>query len=225
MLWSVLSPLLTLLVMKVVFTQFFGRSIPHYTIYLFAGTLVFSYFRESTETGMSSLVGNSNIFTKVNVPKYLFLFSKNISSFINFGLTLIIFFIFVAFDGISFSWKFILLLYPIVCLIIFNLGMGLVLSALFIFFKDIQYLYSVFTLLLMYLSAIFYNIDAYAPQYQNLFYLNPIYVYIYYFRSIVISHTVPPVWLHLLAAFYALGLFGLGYWMYKKYNHKFLYYV
>ena len=112
MLWSVLSPLLMLLVMRLVFTQFFGRSTPHYTTYLFCGNLVFSYFSESTREGMTSLMGNSAIFTKVNVPKYLFLFSKNVQTLINFGLTLCIFFVFCAFDHITFTWRFFLLLYP-----------------------------------------------------------------------------------------------------------------
>ena len=85
MAWSVLSPLLLLLVMRLVFTQFFGRDTPHYTTYLFCGNLVFSYFRESTNEGMSSLLGNAKIFSKINVPKYLFLFSKNIQTLINFG--------------------------------------------------------------------------------------------------------------------------------------------
>ena len=73
MAWSVLSPLLTLLVMRLVFTQFFGRETDHYTTYLFCGNLVFSYFSESSREGMSSLMGNSRIFSKVNIPKYLFL--------------------------------------------------------------------------------------------------------------------------------------------------------
>lgn len=91
MLWSILSPLLTLLVMRLVFTQFFGRGTPHYTTYLFCGNLVFSYFNESTREGMSSLMSNARIFTKVNVPKYLFLFSKNVQTLINFCLTLCVF--------------------------------------------------------------------------------------------------------------------------------------
>ena len=67
MFWSVLSPLLMLLVMSLVFTQFFGRSTPHYTIYLFSGQLVFSYFTDATNSGMSSLMDNSTIFSKINV--------------------------------------------------------------------------------------------------------------------------------------------------------------
>ena len=85
--WSLLSPLLTLLVMRMVFTQFFGRSVEHYTTYLFCGNLVFSYFSDATGQGMTSLVANSSIFTKVNVPKYLFLFSKNIQTVINLNQT------------------------------------------------------------------------------------------------------------------------------------------
>lgn len=223
--WSVLSPLLMLLMMSLVFTQFFGRNTPHYTIYLFAGNLVFSFFGDSTNSGMTSLMSNASIFTKVNVPKYLFLFSKNVSSLINFGLTLVIFFIFVAFDGLAFTWKFILLIYPIVCLVVFNLGCGLVLSALYVFFRDIQYLWSVFTMLLMYISAIFYTIDSYSQTVQYLFLCNPVYLYIRYFRKIVIEATIPTLWFHLLGAFYALAMFGIGYWIYKKYNQRFLYYV
>ena len=86
MAWSILSPLLMLLVMRLVFTQFFGRGMEHYTTYLFCGNLVFSYFSESTGQGMTSLMGNAGIFTKVNVPKYLFLFSKNVQTLINFCL-------------------------------------------------------------------------------------------------------------------------------------------
>ncbi len=132
MAWSVLSPLLHLLVMRLVFTRFFGRTTPHYTTFLFCGNLVFSFFSESTNQGMTALTGNADIFTKVNVPKYLFLFSKNVQCLINFGLTLCVFLVFCALDHITFTWRFVLLLYPIACLVLLNLGLGLILSALFV---------------------------------------------------------------------------------------------
>ena len=225
MIWSVLSPLLTLLIMSLVFTSFFGRSQPHYTIYLFCGNIVFSYFSDSTSGGMGSLLANTGIFTKINVPKYLFLFSRNVSSLINFGLTLAVFFIFCIIDGISFAWCFFMLIVPIACLIVFNIGVGLILSALYVFFRDMQYLWSVFTMLLMYLSAIFYTLDSFSPLMQKLFLLNPVYVYIKYFRLIVIDNRVPSIEFNLLAIGYALFAFALGAFFYKKYNHKFLYYV
>lgn len=225
MAWSVLSPLLMLLVMRLVFTQFFGRGMDHYTTYLFCGNLVFSYFSESTNQGMTSLISNASIFTKVNVPKYLFLLSKNIQTLINFGLTLCVFFVFCILDGITFTWKFALLLYPICCLVLFNIGVGLILSALFVFFRDIQYLWTVFTQLLMYMSAIFYTIDRYSYTAQCMFLLNPVYLFIRYFRKIVIEATIPTIWFHLLMMADVLIVLGIGCWMYKKYNTRFLYYV
>ena len=223
--WSLLSPLIMLLVMKIVFTQFFGRNTPHYTIYLFCGNLIYSYYSESTKSGMRALIGNAQIFTKVTVPKYLFLLSKNVQTFISFLLTLVVFFGFVAADHLPFTWKFLCLLYPIVCLILFNIGVGLILSALYVFFRDVEYLYDVFTRLLMYLSAIFYTIDRYSPTVQNLFLLNPIYLFIRYFRKIVIEATVPSVWFHLLMAADVVIAVGVGCFMYKKYNTRFLYSV
>ena len=225
MAWSLLSPLLMLLVMKLVFTHFFGKAIPHYPIYLFCGNLIFSYFSEATKEGMNSLMGNAKIFTKANVPKYLFLFSKNVQTFLNFLITLVIFFVFCAFDHIVFTWKFLLLLYPICLLLLFNIGVGLILSALFVFFRDIQYLWSVFTRLLMYMSAIFYSIETYPAHVRNLFLLNPVYLFIRYFRKIVIEATIPTAWFHLLMLADAAIVLGLGCLMYKKYNTRFLYYV
>ncbi len=225
MVWSLLSPLLQLLVMSLVFTQFFGRNTPHYTIYLFCGNLLLGYFKESTKGGMNALVQNASIFTKVNIPKYMFLLSKNVSALINFGLTLIIFFLFVLADGLLPTWKYIFLLYPIACLIVFNIGTGLVLSAMNVFFRDIAYLYDIFVMLLTYVSAIFYRIDGYSEQVQMIFHVNPIFCYIKYFRLIVIDNVIPSPTLHGLCLFYALVMTLVGAWTYKHYNQKFLYYV
>ena len=225
MFWSMLSPMLNLLVMALVFTQFFGRNSPHYIIYLFSGNIVMAFYKESTKGGMSSLMGNAGIFTKINVPKYLFLFSKNVSALINFGLTIIIYFIFCIIDHIQFHPNFVCLIIPIVCLVIMNVGIGMILSALFVFFRDTEYLYDVFLTLLTYLSAIFYHVDRFEPSIQRLFLLNPVYVYIKYFRTIVIDGNIPSLAYHGLCFFYAALFFGLGAFMYKKFNTRFLYYV
>lgn len=223
--WSILSPLLQLLVMSMVFTQFFGRTTPHYTIYIFCGQVVFSFFSDATKGGMGTIMGNAGIFTKMNVPKYLFLLSRNVQVLINFDLILVVFFAFVAIGGLPFTWKFLCLVYPIACLILFNIGIGMILSALFVFFRDTQYLYDVFTMLLMYMSAIFYTIEHYGYTAQCLFLLNPVYLFIRYFRKIVIEATIPTLWFHLLMAGDVVIAVAIGCWIYKHYNTKFLYYV
>ena len=223
--WSLLSPLLQLLIMNIIFKSFFGESVEHYTIYLFCGNLVYNYFRESTTGGMNALVSNAHIFTKVNVPKYMFLLSKNISALINFGLTLIIFFLFVILDGISIKLEMIAILFPIFCLVIFNIGVGLILSALYVFFRDMGYLYDIFTLLLMYMSAIFYTVDSMPLLIQKMLLCNPVYCYIKYIRVVVIDGNIPSLAFNVLCVSYAFIVLMIGAVVYKKYNHQFLYYV
>ena len=118
-----------------------------------------------------------------------------------------------------------MLLYPIMFMLLFNIGFGFILSALFVLFKDIQYLYDVFTLMLMYLSAIFYTTDVFSPAMQKLFYCNPVYCYITYFREIVLYQNVPSAALHMLCAAYAFLVLGIGCLIYKKLNYKFVYYM
>ena len=225
MFWSVLSPLLTLLVMRLVFTNFFGRRMEHYTTYLFAGNLMFNYYKEQTRGGMMSLISNASIFTKINVPKYLFIFSKSVSAIINFGITLIVFFLFVAIDGVPFHWSILAMIYPIIMLTLFNIGVGMILSALFIFFRDISYIYDIFTLLLMYMSAIFYDVSSFSEKIQRLFLLNPVYCAIKYVRVVVIDGHLPSLAYHILLLAYATVAVGIGAFIYKKYNTRFLYYV
>ena len=224
-LWSILNPLLSLLIMRVVFGHFFGSSIPHYTTYLFCGMVVFNFFSESTAEGMQALAGNAHIFTKVNVPKYLFLLSKNTQTLINFAITLCVFFLFCAIDKIAFTWKFLALAYPVFMLLVFNLGMGFLLSALYVFFRDMQYLWAVLTQLLLYVSAVFYSIDTFSVHARNAFLLNPIYLFIRYFRKIVIDSVIPSPGFHILMAVDTLAVLLLGIWIYRKYDTEFLYYI
>lgn len=223
--WSLLSPLFTLVIMWIVFHDLLGSNVPHFVIYMFIGQTIFGFFSDATTQGMTSLLDNAGIFTKINIPKYMFLFSKNISSLINFGLTLLLLFIFSMLEGLPITWKYLMLLYPIVLLIIFNIGVGLILSALFVFFRDMQYLWGVFTQLIMWVSAIFYSIDTFDAGMQNIFLINPIYLFIRYFRKIILENTIPSVWFHLLMAGYVVASFLLGGFIYKKFNHEFLYYV
>lgn len=223
--WSVLSPLLMILVLSSIFKGFFGRNVPHYLIYIFSGQAVFNYFSEATNEGMAALTGNASIFTKVNVPKFLFLISKNVSVAINFLVVLLVYFFFCIGDGLYPNALWLTLIYPVVFLTLFNVGLGLILSAMFVMFKDIQYLYRIFTQMLVYMSAIFYTVDHFDHQIQNLFFLNPVYAYIYYFRSVVISNILPSPEVHFICAGHAAAALIIGCIIYKKYNYRFLYYI
>ena len=225
MVWSILAPLLNVLVLQLVFSNFFGRNDPTFIIYIFSGTLVMSFYNEATQGCMRGLMANASIFTKVNVPKILFIFSKAVQSFINFGLTLLLYFVFCIVKHMHFGIETFSLIYPILMLFVLNVGIGMILSVLFVFFRDIEYLYSVFLVLLNYVSAIFYPITIVPAQYQKLFYLNPVFVFIKYFRMVMMEGVVPGWPIQALCAGYALFFFSIGCLLYKRFNHEFLYYV
>lgn len=222
--WSVLAPLLNVLVLMLVFLNFFGKEQAHFIIYIFSGTLIMSFYTECTQGCMRALMANASIFTKINVPKYLFLLSKAFQAFINFLLTFVLFVIFCLFDGIHFGFHMFSLVYPMFFVLVFCFGVGMILSALYVFFRDVEYLYGVFLTLLNYVSAIFYPTTM-LGEHAYLFHLNPVYVYIDYFRTVVIDGVVPSLALHGLCAFYAVIFLVIGCIIYKKCNNEFLYYV
>ena len=224
MLWSVLNPLLTLFVMRLVFLRFFGRSTPHYTVFLFAGTIFMSYFKDSTQTGMESLVYNATVLQKINIPKYLFIFSRNVSAFVNFLLTFLVFLFFCVLDRLPVTWNYLLLIFPILCATALNIGVGMILSCWYVFFRDITYLYGIFLTLLTYLSGIFYNVNEWG-EYSKLFLLNPVYVLIAYVRQVCIDGTIPSLAMHALMFFYPALFLLIGALTYRKYRHEFIYYL
>ena len=224
-LWSVLSPLLSLLVMRLVFTQLFGRDTPHYTTYLFAGNLLFSFFTDATGGGMTAFLYNGGILTKLPVPKTLFLLSRSVTSLINLSLNLLVFFLFALLDGIRLSGRLFLLVYPVLMLTLFAVGVSLVLATAFVHFRDTQYLWGVFTTLLSYLSVIFYRVDAFPAELRSLFLLNPVYCAIRYVREVVIDAVVPSGLLHLLLLLYAAIALGVGTLVYRKRRDELAFYL
>ena len=226
-LWSILNPLLIMLVMVAVFSNLFDRSgsIKNYAVYLIAGRTVFEFITTSTNDAMRSIIGNASLLKKVYVPKYVFTLSKVTSGLVNMVFSMGALLIVMVFTRSPFTWYFLLFPVVLVQLYLFCCGLGFFLAQANVFFRDIQYLWSVFTMLLMYMSAIFYTIDGYSYEVQCLFLANPVYLFIRYFRKIVIEATIPTIWFHLLMGMDVIIVLGLGCWIYKKYNHKFLYYV
>ena len=225
MIWSVLSPLLQLLVLKIVFTELFGKDTPHFTTYLFSGLIVFSYFTESTKGSLRALSSNRSIILKIKAPKYLFLLSKNMASLINFIIILPIFFLFAALDGIKFHFSFFLLIYPIALLPVFCIGVGMILSAMQVFFNDTSYFYDIVIILLRYLSAIFYDVARFPESVQRYFLFNPVYAFIKYFRIVVVNNQVPSFTYHLLLFVYSILAVVIGGTVYKRNNRRFAYYL
>jgi ABC-type polysaccharide/polyol phosphate export permease len=222
-LWSLLSPLMMVGTQAIIFTYFFGRTTPHYIVYMLIGNLVYSFFRDATTGGMVALENNAAIITKIRVPKYMFVFSKNVTSVINMLITLSLLIPFCLIDHLAFTWKFLFIVYPLLCLTAFNIGASLLLSGIYVFFRDTRYFYDIFCTIVMYFSAIFYSVEALGERVASLIQYNPVYCYIFYVRKLVIDAEFPSLKQTLLCFGYAAVMLGIGMLFYRIKNKSYIY--
>ncbi|MCL2060309.1 MAG: ABC transporter permease, partial [Oscillospiraceae bacterium] len=155
-LWSLLNPLLTMLVMTLVFSYIFRFQIENFPVYLLSGQIIFGFFSESTTQAMGSVIAGEGIIKKIYVPKYIFPVSRVLSSLVNLAFSFIAFLLVFIFTGVQFKPTMLLLPIPILYVLVFSLGIAMLLSSMAVFFRDLTYLYGVFLTLLLYLTPLFY---------------------------------------------------------------------
>ena len=186
--WSILNPLLTMIVLILVFSNIFSRNIDNYPVYLLTGQILFTFMTTATSRSLTSVVHNASLLKKIYVPKYIFTLAVVTSELVTFFFTLGALVIVMIFTRTVITWRFIFVLIPIIQLYIFCVGMGLFLAQANVFFRDIAYIWSVITTAWMYLSAIFYPVES-LPGNIRYFIVNynPIYFYITMFRNFTIG--------------------------------------
>lgn len=199
MFWTFLQPLLTMIVLSIVFSNLFGRDsskVVNYSVYLLSGRLLYEFFTQSTKRAMRSIRSNASIIKKVYVPKYIYPLSQALSTFVTFLISLsvlavvIIFFNIIGKDPVPITFNIFYAVIPIVILFVFSLGVGMFLGTLNVFFKDIENFYDVFTLLLFYLTPIVYTVDRLGFENGSwqavMLKVNPLYGIIEMFRAAVL---------------------------------------
>ena len=113
LIWTVLNPLLMMVVITIVFSTLFKQNIPNFPIYYLSGSLIFSFNSESTTTALNSIISNASLIKKVYIPKYLFPFSNVLSGLVNLGFSLIAMFIVMLITRAPFHVTLLLLPIPI----------------------------------------------------------------------------------------------------------------
>ena len=223
-LWSLLNPLLTMIVMSFVFSNVFDM-VDNYPLYLLSGIVVFNYVSEATNMAMNSITGNMGFITKVYIPKFILPVSKVLSAGINLGMSLIVFYIIMIFSGVMPNIYHLLLPVALVCLIVFVIGISFILSASVVFFRDIQHLYGVFLTMWMYGTPILYTLDIIPKEYVEVFKFNPLFQIITFIRTITLDGQMPTVENFIGCFLWAIVSLVFGAFIFKKSQDKFIYYV
>ncbi|MEK5478183.1 ABC transporter permease [Paenibacillus sp. FSL R5-0407] len=224
-LWSILNPLLFMMVLTLIFSELFSSSIEYFPIYVLSGRLIYSCFSETTNFAMQSIVSNSSLIKKIYVPKYFFPLTRVCSSFINSLLSMISIIPVMLLSGLNFSWVNLYIIFPLFYLLLISIGIGLILSTIFVFFRDLQHIYSLVLVIVMYTSAIFYPADIIPERFMPLIQLNPIFSIVEMFRNSLIYNIVPSLNSHLFCLAYSVVLIIAGLVIFYKKQDKFIFYL
>lgn len=192
-LWTMLQPLLTMLVLAAVFSAIFRFNIDNYPVYALAGIMFWNFFSQSVTASMNSLRGNAQLFTKVPVPKAVFPLATVIAGVINLMLALVPLFGILLFTGHPIRQAVLFLPVSILLAALFTLGAGLLLSPLSVFFHDIIEMVGVLLTLLMYMTPIFYPMSIVPERYLWIVRFNPIRSVLEVFRDPIYYGKIPPV--------------------------------
>lgn len=239
-LWSVLNPLFTMLILDIVFSNVMklgtAKDIKDYPVFLLSGIVLWNYFSEASSLALGSVVGNFNLITKVYMPKYIFPLSKVLSSALNLLFSMIALYLIVivrVLQGhVGLYWTNLLLPYDLICLILFAIGMGMLLSALTVFFRDMYYIYGVVMTAWMYLTPVMYSLNMFentGKSYVRFLLIvlkcNPMYHYLGFARTVVLNGQVPTLFQFAICAACSLVMLAVGVLFFRAKQDKFIYHI
>jgi len=220
-LWTLLEPLLTMMVLVLVFSRLYHNT-KDFPVYILTGRLLYSFFANTTRTSLKSVRTNASMIKKVYVPKYMYPVASVLSGYIQFLISLIVLAGVIVFCKVAPTWHLLEAFFPLVIVLVMTMGAGLWLSTLAVFFRDLEYLWGVALTLIMYACAIFYKVETVIGDNNEwLFRLNPLYSVIENFRDAIYGNVMNiPVMMYSLI--FSTALFLSGIFVFYKNQDKFI---
>ncbi len=221
-LWSLLEPLLTMIVLTIVFGTLMGEHDKAFPVYILSGRLLYGFFSQSTTAALKSIRANSSIIKKVYVPKILYPLSSILFNYIIFMISLVVLALVAVVLGVYPTIYLLQIFIPLIVLLMLCLGCGLILSTIGVFFRDMEYLWTVALMLIMYTCAIFYRPGKLlGSKWSFVLKGNPLYCVIDNFRSAVFGEPMNLKCLLYATVFSVLSIL-IGYFAFKKKEDRFI---
>jgi ABC-2 type transport system permease protein len=208
--WTMLNPLLTMIVLTLVFSQIFRFSIKNYSVYVLSGLVMWIFFSASTNSAMGEMLWSGSLLGRIYVPKSVFSVSAVGTGLVNLLLSLIPLFLIAIVLQVKITLAILVMPLSILLLAIFALGVGLLLSTAVVYFADMMPVYEVILVIWMYTTPIIYSIDIIPENIRWLFKLNPLYHMLILFREPLYNGVVPGLSTWLISAGFALTALTLG---------------
>ena len=228
--WSVLNPLMMMIVMSVVFSFVFRADIENYPLYLILGNITFSFMSESTSQALMSFIDAAPLLKKVRVSRFVFPVQKVLFALVNFTFSLVAVALVMLWFRVVPTWHIIWLPVCLLLLVLFCSGIGLIVGALAVFFRDVVHLWSVVLTAWTYLTPIFWVPTQLAANgapawIMSIVELNPMYGFVTFMRDIFLWNQNPSMQTLALCTIWALVILGIGILVFRKTQHKFILYI
>lgn len=223
--WSLIEPLLEMIVLTIVFGTLFGNKDKTFPVYILTGRLLYSFFSQGTKNSLRSIRKNASMIKKVYVPKYLYPLSETLFNYVIFLISLVVLVAVSLVLGV-YPTKYILTaLIPLLLLLVFTFGVGMILATLGVFFRDLEYIWNVGLMLVMYTCAIFYYPERLLKSgFGWILKMNPLYCMIAIFRDSVFGR-MPDMYMLGYAALCSVGSLIIGLYVFHRQQDKFILHI
>lgn len=232
-LWSLINPLLMMIVFTVVFTVMAPvAEVEHFPVFLLCGLLPWNFFSGSIMGCIGSITGNSGLIKKTYFPLEILPLTTILVNLVNFVIALVILFSMIMLVRIQLTVWIIYLPVIIIIQIVLTLGLGFLLGTLNVFYRDTHQIMDVLILAWFFATPIFYPIDILPNNYTGLFgvslnihrlmyIVNPMASLVANYRVILYDGSPPALDFLLRTAVTAGIIFLGGWWVFHKYSWRF----
>lgn len=230
-LWSVLNPLLMMIIMSFVFSYMFKSTVENYPLYLIVGNITFTLMSDATNGGLGSIIGAASLLKKVKVDRWVFPVQKVLSAVVNFAFSLIAVVVVMLWYRVVPTWHILWMFVGLFLLMLFCIGISLFIGALAVFFRDMMHLWGVLLTAWTYLTPIFWDLSLLTTNPSVPHYViwvvkaNPMYNYLDIMRCAIVYQTSPSGTVLLIAAISSLVSIVLGLLVFRRTQHKFILYI
>lgn len=219
--WTMLNPLLLMMIFVIIFSHLFRFELPHYETYFLSEYLPWTFFAQTTVTSMQSMGWNGALMKRVRVPKSIFAVASALSGLVNLFLSYVPMLLIMLVLRVPIRPAILFLPVSFVILTVFTLGVSLALSAVSVYFVDVREMYAVMLTAVMYMSPIIYPIAIVPERFRHVIALNPLVYVLQIVRDPVYNGTVPSLQDLGIATGAAVVAFLIGWAVFRRLSRGF----
>jgi lipopolysaccharide transport system permease protein len=220
--WSLLNPLLQLLVYYFIFRSVLAVTTPNYLSFLITGLFVWNWFHGSLVVSTGAIVNNRDLVRQPGFPAAVLPAATVASHLVHFLLAFPVLLLFLFLDGRSVTPALLALPLPLALQFLLTLGLAYLAATFHVTFRDTQYILAVLLQLLLFLTPVFYDASLVPARYQTLYYLNPMVYLLDAYRAILIRGEFPSSSSLLVVGLLSGALLSVGSWTFARARHDFV---